>query len=348
MRDLTQYAFANAKIRAMLSYLLGPAQLSSLVEAADIEELKEKLKNTAYGDVIASLGTDTCELAEVEKALARYDVAVLRKIYFTLNSSSLKKFISLFLQRYELEQLKIALRIWHRKLAVAVEEYVLAEKIVFNIDYKKIILCQSIEEVIILLDDTPYKRPLLKAREKFKTHNAAFYLEVALDVDYYERLLACTEKFSSRDRVVARKLIGIEVDIENISWFIRLRKYYSVGMGDILEWVIPGGDKIDIERIRSFYTSDGLGQVVASIALGPYIKIKELMDENAALVESFLYEVLSREVKRTLAGFPFTIGTILGYLILKHRETKNLISLFYAKSYQMKKEDIASLLQIPA
>jgi V/A-type H+-transporting ATPase subunit C len=284
----------------------------------------------------------------LEKELIRYDVALCKKICLTLNSISLKDFINVFIQRYELEQLKVALRIWHKKIAANVDDYLLGERIAYAIDFKKIILCQNIEEVILLLDETPYKRPLLAAREKFKTRNSLFILEVEIDIDYYERLLACTGKFSPPDRRIARKLIGIEIDIENINWLIRLRKYYSLGIGDILDWVIPGGDKIDKERVRQFYTSDGLGTVIASVALGPYMRIKDLAEENAQLIESFLYEILFREVKRALAGFPFTIGTILGYLILKHRETKNLISLFYAKGFGLKKEEIASLLQLNA
>ena len=342
MRDLTKYAFANAKIRAMRSCLLDASRMNRLADCAGVGELKDELKKTAYKEVMERLPADGADLISLEKELIRYDVALFRKIYLTLNSSSIKGFFEVFLQRYEVEQLKVALRIWHKKIPVDIDDYLLGEKVLFPIDFTKIILCQNIEEVLLLLNDTPYERPLWWAREKFKSTNSLFFLEVALDIDYYERLVACTERFAPLDRSIARKLIGIEVDIINIHWLIRLRKFYSASIG--LDWVIPGGDLIDKAHIRQFFTSDGLGQVVATIARGPYAKLQELVEGDPQLIENFLYEVMFREVRRSLAGFPFTIGTVLGYLILKHRETTNLISLFYAKSLGLKKDAIASLL----
>lgn len=346
MRELTKYAFANAKIRAMLSCLITPALFSRLLEASDVYEIREGLKETAYKEVMENVRQDTLDLNALERELVRYDLHICHKIFLTLNSRGQKDFVALLKQRYELEQLKVVLRIWHKKMPVVLEDYLLGEKISFDIDFKKIILCQNIEEIILLLDETAYKKPLFKAREKFRERNSPFYLEAALEVDYYERLLAGVEKFSSLDKNIASKILGIEIDIENINRLFRLRKYYSLGMAEILDWVIPGAGKIDENRVRLFYASNGLNQVAQAVSFGPYLRIKDLMEENMYVIENFLYEILLREVKRTLAGFPFTIGTVLGYLILKHRETKNLTSLFYAKSYGLKKEETEQLLNI--
>ncbi|MDD5155390.1 MAG: V-type ATPase subunit [Candidatus Omnitrophica bacterium] len=348
MRQLTKYAFANAKIRAMLSYLISPSFFSGLLEAEDIYEIREELKKTAYKEVMEKVSGETLDLNILEKELARYDLGIYDRIYLILNTKTEKDFVAILKQRYELEELKVILRIWHKKLNVNPEDYLLGRKVSFDIDFKKIILCQNIEEVILLLEDTPYRKPLLKTREKFKNSALLFYLEVALDIDYYQRLFGCIERFSSVDKNIARKILGIEVDMENISWLIRLRKYYSLGMGEILEWVIPGGEKINKEGLRGMYVSNGLSKVIEGLALGPYLKLKDLADENIYLLENFLYEVLSRQVKKTLAGFPFTIGTVLGYLILKHRETRNLVSLFYAKAYGLKNTEALQLLNIGA
>jgi vacuolar-type H+-ATPase subunit C/Vma6 len=117
-----------------------------------------------------------------------------------------------------------------------------------------------------------------------------------------------------------------------------------MGMGEMLEWFIPGGDSLDKSAVRGLYATDGLSKVIEGVSLGPYVKIKELVEENIYLIEGFLYEILLRQVKKALAGFPFTIGTVLGYLVLKRKETRNIISLLYAKHYGWKREDIQPLL----
>jgi len=344
MLDIAKYSFVNAKIRAMLSFLLSPEQCSRLSSAKDIHECMGVLHDTPYASLASAFEKGDYDLWGMEKELLKNDLAAYRKILTTLASKPEKELVSLFMQTYELEDLKTVLRIWHKKAPVAVEDYILGEKIIHDIDFKKIVSAPHLEEIILLLDHTPYKKPLLAKRDTLKEKGSVFALETALDMDYYQRLLACIDRFSSLDKKISRRILGVAIDIENINWLIRGRKYYSLGAGDMLELIIPGGERINKETVRSVYTTNGLTKIVDSLAFGPYAKIKDLVSENIALVESFLYEILLSEIKRGLAGFPFTIGTVLGYLILKHRETKIIISLLNAKQYGISKDTAVSLL----
>lgn len=346
MRDLAKYSFINAKIRAMLSSLITQDTFSRLLESKDIYEALDILKETPYKDIVENFSSASQNLSVLEKEFLRNDLNIYRKVYDATATKREKEFVFLLMERYELEELKLILRIWHKKIAIKLEDYLLGEKINYTIDFEKILRAQTIEEIILLLDATPYKKPLLASRDKFKEKKSIFYLEVPLDTDYYERLNLSIEGFSSADKKIAKKILGIEIDIANISWIIRLGKYYSMAMGEILPWVIPGGDRINKDNVINLYGAGGLSNVVDTVAFGPYIKIKDLIEENVNLIENFLYEILLREVRRALSGFPFTIGIILGYLILKHRETKNIISLLYAKKYGLRKEEVGSLLNI--
>jgi len=346
MLDLAKYSFINAKIRAMLSSLITQDIFSSLLESRDIYEALDILKETPYKDIVEKFSSASQNLSVLEKEFLRNDLNIYRKVYDAIPTKREKEFVFLLMERYELEELKLILRIWHKKVAIKLEDYLLGEKINYTIDFEKILRAQTIEEIILLLDNTPYKKPLLASRDKFKEKKSIFYLEAPLDADYYERLMLSIDGFSSVDKRIAKKILGIEIDIANISWVIRLEKYYSMAMGEILPWVIPGGDRINKDNVINLYGAGGLSNVVDTVAFGPYIKIKDLIEENVNLIENFLYEILLREVRRVLAGFPFTIGIILGYLILKHRETKNIISLLYAKKYGLKKEEVGSLLNI--
>ncbi|MCK9614400.1 MAG: V-type ATPase subunit [Candidatus Omnitrophica bacterium] len=346
MLDLTKYSFANAKIRAMLSYLIDADYFKRLVEAQDFYELLDFLKKTSYKDIAEKINREEVNLERLEKELVLNDLHIYKKVYGMLPTNTEKNFVALLTQRFEIDELKTVLRIWHKKMEVELSDYILGEKVIFDIDFKKILSCQNIEEIILILDETSYKKPLLTAKDRFKERNSTFYLESALDIDYYQRLILYCEKLSSYDKKISRKILGIEIDIENINSLIRLRKYYSLSMSAMMDVVIPGGEKIDKDSVRNFYTTDGLSKIVEGVALGPYAKVKELVEANIYFIENFLYEILLREIRRVLAGFPFTIGTIIGYLILKRRETKNLISLIYAKSLGEKNEDISHLIGI--
>jgi len=347
MRELATYSFINAKIRAMISFLISPALFSRMLEAEDFYKSLEILKESPYHKgAIENIPKEITDLRVIEKQFIKNDLAIYKKIHKCIPGKIEKELMGIFIEKYELEQLKVVLRIWNKKIPVNADDFILGEKISFDIDYKKIIYAPNIEEIILLLDDTPYKKPILSAREKFKEKGSTFYLEANLDMDYYQRLLFCAELLSPRDQEIAKRIIGIEIDTENISWLIRMRKYYSLAAGDILEWVIPGGARINKENIISFYTTDGLAKIVDSVALGPYARIKELIEENISFIENFLHEVLLREVKRALSGYPFTVAVILGYIVLKRNETKNVVSLLYAKNLGWKKDETNSLLNI--
>lgn len=330
----------------MLSYLMDPATFNSLLDSKNIYELLEILKNTQYREIFSDVSADSLDLFLLERRLLLNDIAIHSKVRDALFGKRERDFVTLLMQRYEVEDLKVVLRLWYNKEPVNVEDYVLAERIKNDIDYRRIASAETIEEVIVLLDKTDYKEPLLAARDRFKSTKSLFYLEASLDMDYYKRLSACIDGFSSADRKVASKILSVEVDSENIQWLIKTHKYYSLGLGDALEWFMPGGSMIDKNKLRNLYTSDGLAKIIESVALGPYLPVKSLAQESIHLIENFLYEIMLREVRKALGGNPFTIGTVFGYLIMKKRETKNIVSILYAKAYGVKKEDLSRLINI--
>ncbi len=346
MRQLATYAFTNAKVRAMLSYLIDPPTFLVLLDSKNVYELIDIFKKTRYQDVFADVTADSLDLLSLERKLLLNDISIYRKVHDSLSGKKEREFVSILMQRYEIEDLKVVLRLWYSKEPVKVEDYVLGEKIKFSIDYERIASAETIEEVIVLLDKTDYKEPLLLARDKFKSTKSLFFLEASLDIDYYKRLMASIGGFSAADKRAASKILAVEVDGENIQWLIKMRKYYGLALSDMLEWFMPGGSMKAESALGSLYTLGGMDRVIESVALGPYLPVKDLAEENIHLIESFLYEILLKEVKRALGGDPFTIGTAFGYLILKRRETKNIISLLYAKAYGVNKEDLPRLLNI--
>ena len=63
---------------------------------------------------------------------------------------------------------------------------------------------------------------------------------------------------------------------------------------------------------------------------------KELNFKNKmTLIEDMLNQILMIEVKNTLVGYPFTIGIVIAYLLLKRIEIKNLVSLLNLKYYEI-------------
>jgi len=342
VKSLAKYAFTNSRIRAMLSSLLTESQLNVLAGAKDMDELSLALKDTPYGAIFKKL-LPSYEPKIIELELFKDGIEKYNKILKNLKGSP-GEVVFLLLSKYELANLKNLLRIWHTQ---AEEEmrYLYTEKICYDIPTSEILASKTIEEIILLLEGTPYKDALMNGKAGFKEKGSIFYLEIALDIDYYRRLWDKIEALGFVDRQMASRLIGIEVDIENISWIVRFKQYYKIPLGELVSYIIPGGYQIAEPLIRKAYLSKDIKAVISGLSTKPYQNMATLVSgsydrSKMFMLEAMLWQVLLKEAKSALSRFPFSIATVLAYLILYRAEARNIVSLLYSKLYQLDPERI--------
>lgn len=100
MRELATYAFINAKIRAMLSFLIAPALFSKILEAEDVYKAMEILKEAPYyKDTIEKMAKDGIDLKIIEKQLIKNDIDIYRRIYWSMPRDIEREFVSFFIER---------------------------------------------------------------------------------------------------------------------------------------------------------------------------------------------------------------------------------------------------------
>ncbi len=343
MNPLAKYAFTNARVRAMLSSLLTESQLNALTGAKDIDELLLVLKSTPYEAIFKKLAT-AHEPKMIELELFRDGIEKYNKILKNLKGRS-GEVVFLLLSKYELTNLKNLLRIWHTRAGEEEIKYLYKEKICYDIPLLEILASKTIEEIILLLERTPYKNALMNGKARFKEKGSIFYLEIALDIDYYKRLWNKIEAMDLMDRRLAFRLIGIEVDIENISWVVRFKEYYKMPLGELVSYVIPGGYQIAEPLIRKVYSLEDIRAVITGLSTKPYQDMATLVSgtydrSKVFMLEAILWQVLLKEARSALGKFPFTIATVIAYLILYRAEARNIVSLLYSKLYQLDPERI--------
>jgi vacuolar-type H+-ATPase subunit C/Vma6 len=82
MRELAAYSFINAKIRAMISFLISPELCSRMLEAEDIYKAIEILKESPYHkDALKDIPKEIIDLRVIEKQFIRNDLEIYRKIH---------------------------------------------------------------------------------------------------------------------------------------------------------------------------------------------------------------------------------------------------------------------------
>ena len=81
------------------------------------------------------------------------------------------------------------------------------------------------------------KRPTLRIIKTIyptvESEGSLFRMEIGFDHFYYKNLLDTIKKMDPDDRNIALRLIGVEIDLQNISWIIRFKEYYNLTMQDV-------------------------------------------------------------------------------------------------------------------
>jgi len=351
---LARYAFINAKLRARISKLLPQETVTALARAPSLVEAAQLLRATAFAD-IDSVYTATGDLKMAELALQERELALFVEVERYLSGAPLD-FVLALAARFEIEILKNILRLWFDRVVrgrdIQVRSgYILRRQLTHKLDVDALLGAPDVEGLAVLLEGTPYAAIVREHGQRVSVDQSLFSVEVALDKLYYSQLLAKTDAMDVRDRGVARRLVGVEIDMANIGWIVRLKSFYDLPVERALRSIIPSGWSVDEKTARAAYASQNVKQMLDAILQSSYSGLKSLLSTEAvdsagrlALVERVLEEIVLYEVRHVLGGYPFSIGIVLAYFVLKQSEIRKIVTILNAKYYDAPEERIAGML----
>ncbi|MBN2029657.1 V-type ATPase subunit [bacterium] len=337
MTSIGTYGLVNAKVRAMRSFLLTTALYRSMIEAQSFRELLNVLSKTDYQKLIKQL--ESSDPLAIERILLTEEIHRLQKIA-RISKNDPHQMVQLFIEKYDVEKLKTLLRLWHKKGEKNTKIY--EKKIVYDLPVDAILSAKDAGEIVLLLEGTPFQKTLEKHIAEYNEQKTVFPLELALDKDYYSRLWHTATKLNRRDRRIAQRLFGIEIDLKNLDWINRFRTYYDTPSSEIESYLLPHGYRLGSKEFQTVFGGGNVSKILIKIIDGSDLSLPEELGENTVsqIIEHFLYQVLAVEAKRAFSEFPFSIGAILGFMVLQRIESKNLKTLIYAKSYNLPPDKI--------
>ena len=350
-----QYGYINAKLRTRISLILTDEFLDRLARASSLSEATALLADTPFASVHRAY-SETGDIRYAEAELQRTEVALYREIVPAVEEE-VGGVISALLMRFEIENLKSAMRIWfdrfvRKRDVTGAGALLIGENLGNDIRADEIIGSPDPESVSALLASTPYGALVGSKLPGSVSAGNLFEVDAALDEFFYRNLTAAIQDLGGKDRAIAGRIVGTEIDLQNLSKIIRLKTYQDLPYDRIARYIIPGGKNLSGEIIRTLYGSPDPVREVSGIVEGNYPGLSMMLRSagvtdaasRLVLVERLLEEIMRHEVRKILLGPPFTVGIILAYFILKGRETASLITILNAKYYGMDDTQIKELL----
>ncbi|MBC7261595.1 MAG: V-type ATPase subunit, partial [Chloroflexi bacterium] len=276
--EVSAYAIAHARVRAMYSAMLSAGVWAMLCAAPDFSSLVAALKSTVYGPYLTKV-----EEKDLTPRRAVYQIkGHLAKAYDTvirLVPDQVRPLLRQLYRLFEVDNLKAVLRGIFSGASWDQVRYVL-----FPLGSATVLPAQAMVETrdvaaaVELLRGTPYYTTLSHALERFKMEQSLFPLEVALDLDYRRELWRDITQLSGRDHEQALHLVGSLIDMDNLMWAIRYRVYHHLSQEEIINYTVPFGYQVQDKDIRAIAVGEDIAKVIARI-------YPELSDVSALLQE---------------------------------------------------------------
>lgn len=365
------YAYTNAKIGALRSRMLTPGEFRSLIEVASIEDMLTLLKGTYVGREISKLQRPSIinieglllsalaqEYERVVKGLRREPKAVMDRLY----------------KKFGAEMVKALLRLKH---AGVPPDVIRASIPLFTTRdlpeerIQKMVEAQDVRELVETLKGTDYYKPLTKALPAYAEADSPAVLTGALDGFLYKNLWGAVNALSTRDRAVARDMIGKEIDLRNVLTAFRLR---GTDVSAAEAHFIPVMYRVRKEVLTAILGLRHLGQIATELPHFGYTSlIAGLLKEYDSLSKELPFDarfapvsaeaarefeevasVLPFEIalrrhmislyKRAFRGDRFHIGVPMAHLFLRENEIRNIITALKLKEAGVEAEKIEKMM----
>ncbi len=315
------YTYPNARVRAKIGKILNDKQITELADSESLDEVKNYLRGQKdYAKFIDKYPIEQAldaNLAESYDLLAR------------IAPKDLKPTFDLMLDQWDIKNIKSVLIAKEAKLNDEETRELLVPYGVLKDDQDKLIEADSVQDIIVALEGTPYAKLLEDALPAYNENKTLLTLESALDNYYYERLLAKSASQADDNTRMLHSYVGTKIDISNIKIILRA-KADGLTYDQINPYVINSGYQLREWKLKEFMESEDMNSLLSSIESSEYGSIitDHIPEYNSTQSITVFDEALdSYERDRANNIFrkkPFGVGPIIGFMNKKETEIKNL------------------------
>ncbi|HJC48100.1 MAG TPA: V-type ATPase subunit [Candidatus Lachnoclostridium pullistercoris] len=342
MGNLLTYSGLTTKVRAMESRFLSDQQLEELASLSSVGEALDFLRSQpAYGEVLSGADS-TIHRSDLEKLLLLSRYRDFEKLY-RFSGPEPRKFLNLYFSNFEISLLKRCLR------GIAQPENGFVGLSAFQeffsrhsrLNVEQLAAASSVPELTAALKGTSYYA--LFSRLEEGENVSLFDYEMQLDLLHFKREWKIKDKFTSKDeQKTLTQCFGSQLDMLNIQWIYRSKKYYHLEPADIYTLLIPVSYRLKQGEITRLAETGSLDEFFSVLA-GTYYGSQARADLRTSPDLEALYEqVMNRVYSMTARKHPYSAAILNSYFYFKNLEIHRLITAIECIRYGIEPGEILS------
>ena len=323
MGNVMAYSGIVTKVRAMQAKLLTQEDFENIASMKSVLDIIAFLKGKpAYGELLNQMDESLYHRGNIEKVLYQSLYNDYTRL-FRFGSMEQKKFLKLYLKRYEVDVINYCLRIVFNHYDKP-----------FDLNYKKeffdrysqitidrLITSKNIDELVDNLRDTEYYSPLKKLRDSGAA--TLFDYDLALDLYYFTTLWRSKRRLLKKKELeIFTRDFGAKIDLLNLQWIYRAKKYYHMLPPDIYTLTIPIHYRIHVDEFKALVEAPSVDEFAN--LMKKTVNARKYDFEQKKTIEQMYKECLHGLYLSDRRNNPYSIASITTYLFLKEEEIYKL------------------------
>ncbi|MBU5668751.1 V-type ATPase subunit [Peptoniphilus sp. MSJ-1] len=294
----------NAKLQKMFSNFLDFEDYKALSQETDLKGCLRFLKNKNLKEI-----DSFSDIYEIEKFLEDYRRNEITRLKGFLPIKYID-FMKAYLLRIDIDKISNILRSLKMNRDPKVSDLIIRGR---KINFKD----ETISSFVDDLKGTKYFE-YLKNYKDSDAEDILFSMEMNLDKFYYLNLVEATKSFSNKDREEFREIFGVNIDLLNIIWIYRAKRYYDISPEEIFNFTIFGGNYTSEKLLHfSYLTEEEFEEEILKSKYKVLFYNRKIKSGRTA--KRYLYAT-ARANFRSSKG----IGKFMSYLILLDIEISNI------------------------
>ena len=343
MGDLLSYSGITTKVRAMESHLITDSQFREMAALETVSDAVEYLRRLpAYEGLFANLEGVVLHRGAIEQRLILSLYQDFAKLYRFANLTQ-RKFLDLYFMHFEIDILKKCFRNAMGRNRPDIDLSVFQDFFEKHsrLDLMRLSSSGDLHEFITNLEGSVYYDLLSHLDDKEQP--ALFDYEVHLDLLYFKTIWKVMGKYLTRkEQELLIRCFGSKLDLLNVQWIYRSKKYYRLQPADIYSLLIPINYHLNKEQITKMAEAATLEEFYSVLRTTFYGRKSDLEAADMPDLEQLTQEMLDKIYRSTSRQNPYSIATLNSYLYFKEEEIQKIITLIESIRYRVSPDEIIS------
>ncbi len=343
LQHILQENYIIAKIHGQKGALLSPRQLYSLTEFRTLSEIIGALSEGPYGKELSRLRAESSSI-ETERTILLGFSRTLRTLVSSSQGSE-RVFLRQFMRRFEANDLSAL--IISKALGKTWEEFLVTRQPMTASKEARLHHVYSLDD---LRDRGLEVRTQSFSMTSMDGSNSSLLRDIITgwgEERFYKYVIG---QLSGADKSLCSPIAGSSIDFSNLTLILRSK---LIGTTNPRDHLIHSSWKLDSRTVEQLLASQDVPQALDALSSHHYYGrilsgARQRFEESKSL--SFLEIVLRKYQlklsKRVFLGFPYSLATILAFLVFKENEAMNLSAVLTGLEAGLQQGDVRSLLAL--